>query len=352
MEHIHTFLEEVLKMSASDLHITSGVPPIIRLNGKLQKLNFPVLSNIDTKELIYSILNGDQRERFERNLELDMSYAIPGSRFRVNVYFQRNSVGAAFRVVPVDIKSFRDLNLPVSLEELTKKPRGLVVVTGPTGSGKTTTLATMIDVINSEYSKHIITIEDPIEFLHAHKNCIVNQREVGSDTKDFANALKHALREDPDVILVGEMRDIETVASALTAAETGHLVLATLHTQDAPQTIDRIIDVFPPFQQQQIRIQLAGALQAVVAQQLLPNVNGDGIIPAVEVMIATGAVRNIIREAKTHLLYNAIQTGQKHGMQSLDQALAELYKRGMVSLDAAVSKSLDPIQFKQMIGVT
>lgn len=351
MEQMHSLLEEVLKRGGSDLHLTAGVPPIIRLDGKLQRLKSPVLTDKQTKELIYSILNGDQRERLERNLELDLSYALPHtSRFRVNVYFQRNSVGAAFRVIPIEIKTFKELNLPTSLEDLTKKPRGMVIVTGPTGTGKTTTLATMIDVINNRECKHIITIEDPIEFLHSHKQCMVNQREVGSDTKSFANALKHALREDPDVILLGEMRDIETIASAITAAETGHLVFATLHTQDAPQTVDRIIDVFPPHQQQQIRVQLAGVLQGVIAQQLLPLATEKGQIPAIEVMIATPAIRNIIREAKTHLLYNAIQTGHKLGMMTLDQSLAELYKKGKVSLDSAVNKAVDPQHFKQMVG--
>ena len=350
---MHTLLEETLDMGGSDLHITAGVPPVLRLNGLLKQLNYPSLSDKDTKELIYSILNAEQREKFERNFELDMSYALPErSRFRVNIYFQRNSVGAAFRTIPIDIQSFKELNLPTMLEDLTTRPRGMVIVTGPTGSGKTTTLATMIDLINNRDQKHIITIEDPIEFLHQHKKCIVNQREVGSDTKSFKNALRSALREDPDVILLGEMRDIETISAAITAAETGHLVFATLHTQDAPQTIDRIVDVFPPHQQQQIRIQLAGAIQGVIAQQLLPTVNGQGRVPAVELMVATPAVRNIIREAKTHLLYNAIQTGQKVGMQSLDQSLAELYRKGKVSLDAATNKAADPHHFKAMVGGT
>jgi twitching motility protein PilT len=349
LEQMHILLDEVINRKASDLHITTGVPPIIRLHGELQRLKYPALTSRDTKELIYSILNAEQREKLERNLELDLSYSAPRSRFRVNVYFQRNSIGAAFRVIPIEIKGFKELGLPEHLENLTLKNRGLVVVTGPTGTGKTTTLATMIDLINRRDSKHIITIEDPIEFLHSHKRCIVNQREVGADTLSFSAALKHALREDPDVILLGEMRDIETIGSAITAAETGHLVFATLHTQDAPQTIDRIIDVFPPFQQQQVRVQLAGVIQGVVAQQLLTSSDGDRT-PAIEIMIATPAIRNIIREAKTHLLYNAIQTGQKQGMQSLDQALSMLYRTGRISLDTALSRAADPQQFKQMIG--
>lgn len=349
MEQMNLLLDEVLKRGGSDLHITTGVPPIIRLHGDLKALNYPALSAKDTKELIYSILNDEHRERLERNLELDLSYSAPRSRFRVNVYFQRNSVGAAFRVIPFEIRSFGELNLPDNLENLTLKQRGMIVVTGPTGTGKTTTLATMIDLINRRDNKHIITIEDPIEFMHSHKKCIINQREVGSDTKSFSNALKHALREDPDVILLGEMRDIETISAAITAAETGHLVFATLHTQDAPQTIDRIIDVFPPFQQQQVRIQLAGVIQGVVAQQLMVSSDGRRI-PAIEIMIATPAIRNIIREAKTHLLYNAIQTGHKEGMQSLDQALALLYQKGQITLQAALTRAADPQHFKQMVG--
>jgi len=351
MEQIHKLLEEVLERKASDLHITTGVPATVRLHGQLVPIEDKALTSKETKELVYSILNDAQRERLERNLELDLSYSIPGrSRFRVNVYFQRNSLGAAFRVIPEEIGSFRDLNLPEIIDELTKRPRGLVVVTGPTGSGKTTTLATMIDSINKRDCKHIITIEDPIEFLHSHKKSIVNQREVGQDTKSFANALKYSLREDPDVILLGEMRDIETIAAAITAAETGHLVLATLHTQDAPQTIDRIIDVFPPFQQQQVRVQLAGIIQGIVAQQLLSLKGGVGRIPAIELLLGNPAVRNIIREAKTHLLYNTMQTSHKEGMRTLDQSLAELYMQGKVSLESVLTKAIDPQHMKQIIG--
>ncbi|KKL53388.1 hypothetical protein LCGC14_2275940 [marine sediment metagenome] len=351
MFEIHNFLDEVLKREASDLHITTGVPPMLRLDGDLMPLNDIVLKPNDTKTLIYSILNEAHREKLERNLELDLSYSVPGkSRFRVNVYHQRGSIAAAFRVIPEHILTFKELNLPPLLEELTKKPRGLIIVTGPTGTGKTTTLATMIDAINERDLKHIITIEDPIEYLHNHKKSMVNQREVGEDTKSFANALKYALREDPDVILLGEMRDVETISAAITAAETGHLVLATLHTQDAPQTIDRIIDVFPPHQQEQIRVQLASSLQGIIAQQLLPLKGAKGRIPAIEMLVATPAVRNIIRDAKTHLLYNAMQTGQKDGMKSLDQALSELYKQGKISLESALIKANDAVHMKKIIG--
>ncbi len=351
MERMHKYLEEVLSRKASDLHITAGVAPTIRLNSQLHSISDKKLKPQETKELIYSILNEEQRERFERNLELDLSYALPGkSRFRVNVYFQRGSVSAAFRVIPETIPTFTELNLPSLLEDLTKKPRGMVIVTGPTGSGKTTTLSAMIDCINKRESKHIITIEDPIEYLHKHNKSIINQREVGQDTKSFANALKYVLREDPDVILLGEMRDIETIAAAITAAETGHLVLTTLHTQDAPQTIDRVIDVFPPHQQQQVRVQLAAALQGIISQQLLRLKSEDGLIPAIEVLVATPAVRNIIREAKTHLLYNAMQTGQKEGMKTLDKALSELYMKGKVSLDSVLAKAIDPQHMKKLMG--
>ncbi len=351
MQQMHDLLDIVLERGASDLHITVGVAPTIRLDGELQALSDQVLTPINTKELIYSILNEAQREKFETTLELDLSYGIPGkSRFRVNVYHQRGSIAAAFRVIPDKISSFQELNLPIQLEALTKKPRGLIIVTGPTGSGKTTTLATMIDTINARDSKHIITIEDPIEYIHTHKRSMVNQREVGEDTTSFSNALKYALREDPDVILLGEMRDIETIAAAITAAETGHLVFATLHTQDAPQTVDRIVDVFPPFQQEQVRVQLAGSLQGIVAQQLLPLKDGKGRVPAIEILVATPAVRNIVRDAKAHLLYNAMQTGQKEGMQSLDQALSNLYKSGKVSLESILAKASDPQTMKKMVG--
>ncbi len=345
-------LLKLLEDDASDLHITTGLPPVIRIHGKLMPLTeYPKLTPNDTKEMIYGILTQNQREKLERNLEFDFSYGIPGkARFRVNIYYQRDSLGAAFRVIPVKIKNIEELGLPMSLENITDKVRGFIVVTGPTGSGKTTTLAALIDKINETRSEHIITVEDPIEFLHRHKKCMVNQREVGSDTKSFANALKYVLRQDPDVIMIGEMRDLETIQAALTAAETGHLVFATLHTQDAPQTIDRIIDVFPPYQQQQIRIQLAGTLQGIVAQQLLPTKDDKGRVAAVELLVPTSGVRNMIREAKTHQIYNSMQTGQKYGMITMDQSLADLYRRGIITLETAINKAVFPEDLKQMLG--
>lgn len=351
MIYINDLLVEVLEKGASDLHLTVGVPPIVRVNGTLNSLDYPKLSPKDTQEVIYSILTQEQREQVERRKEFDLSYSVPGqSRFRVNVYYQRNSLAAAFRLIPIRIRGIEELGLPLVLESIAKKPRGFVLVTGPTGSGKSTTLAALIDFINTNRSVHIITIEDPIEYLHKHKKSIINQREIGNDTNTFATALKYVLRQDPDVILVGEMRDMETISTALTAAETGHLVLATLHTQDAPQTIDRIIDVFPPHQQQQIRIQLAGALQCILSQQLLPSRDGNGRVVATEILIPTPGIRNMIREAKTHQIYNAIQTGQKHGMQTLDQSLADLYRRGRISFEMAISQATDPQEVRQILG--
>lgn len=351
MLDINELLTEVLEREASDLHLTVGVPPAVRVNGLLQHLHHPALMPADTQELIYSILTQDQREQVERKKEFDMSYSLPGrSRFRVNVYFQRNSLAAAFRLIPVDIRSLEELGLPNTLEQVVNKPRGFVCVTGPTGSGKSTSLAALIDLINTTRAVHIMTVEDPIEYLHRHKMGIVNQREVGADTDSFANALKFVLRQDPDVILIGEMRDMETISTALTAAETGHLVFTTLHTQDAPQTIDRIIDVFPPHQQQQIRMQLAASLQCVVSQQLLPTADGLGRIVASELLIPTSGIRNMIREAKTHQIYNAMQTGQKYGMQTMDYSLAALYRKGKISLDMALSQASDPQEVKQLLG--
>ncbi|MDI6689417.1 MAG: type IV pilus twitching motility protein PilT [Actinomycetota bacterium] len=344
-------LEEVLRREASDLHLTVGTPPVIRIHGDLVRLDYPKLTPKDTKEMVYSILTSEQRERLEKNLELDFSYSLPGkARFRVNIYHQRNSLAAAFRFIPVEIKTLEELGLPKILETLARKPRGFVLVTGPTGSGKTTTLAALINIINETRNVHIMTIEDPIEYLHHHKKSIVNQREVGLDTKSFANALKYVLRQDPDVILIGEMRDVETIATALTAAETGHLVFATLHTPDAPQSIDRIIDVFPPHQQQQVRIQLAGTLQGIVAQQLLQTRDGRGRVVAVEVLFATPAVRNLIREAKGYQIYNVMQTGQKYGMQTMDQALADLYRRGKISYEMAMARAIDPHDIRQLLS--
>jgi twitching motility protein PilT len=344
-------LLEVLEREASDLHLTVGSPPVVRIHGALERLDYPKLDSNDTRELIYSILSQDQRQRLENEWEIDFSYSIPSrARFRVNAYFQRNSLGAAFRLIPIQIKKLSELGLPPGLHELTRKPRGFVVVTGPTGSGKSTTLAAMIDEINETRDEHIMTVEDPIEFLHRHKRCIVNQREVGADTKSFNRALKSVLRQDPDIILVGEMRDTETMATALTAAETGHLVFATLHTQDAPQTIDRIIDVFPPHQQAQVRVQLSTTLMGVCTQQLLPTRDGRGRVCAVEMLFPTPAVRNLIREGKTHQIDSAMQTGSAHGMQTMDSALADLVRRGAITFELAQRRSKDPEALKRLMG--
>jgi twitching motility protein PilT len=345
-------LEIVLERRASDLHLTAGAPPTIRLHGDLIRLvDYPILSPRALQGMIYAILPQKMRERLEGELELDMSYALPGkARFRVNVYYQRDSIGAAFRLIPYEIKSVESLGLPSVVSDLARYPRGFVVVTGPTGSGKSTSLAGMVDIVNRERSAHIMTVEDPIEFLHKHQQCIVNQREVGSDTHSFAQALKHVLRQDPDVILVGEMRDLETISTAITAAETGHLVFATLHTQDAPQTIDRIIDVFPPHQQQQVRVQLATTLQGIVTQQLLQTSDGLSRAVACEVLICTPAVRNLIREGKVHQIYSIMQAGGRFGMQTMDQALANLVKEGKISQQLAYERSHDPEELNRLIG--
>ncbi len=345
-------LEVVLERGASDLHLTVGAPPTIRLHGDLVRLEeYPQLTPRVLQGMIYAILPQKMRERFEQELELDMSYSLPGkARFRVNVYLQRDSVGAAFRLIPYEIKSIESLELPSVVADLGRYPRGFVVVTGPTGSGKSTTLASMVDIVNRERRAHIMTVEDPIEFLHKHNRCIVNQREVGADTHSFSQALKHVLRQDPDVILVGEMRDLETISTAITAAETGHLVFATLHTQDAPQTIDRIIDVFPPHQQQQVRVQLATTLQGVVTQQLMQTADGHSRCVAVEVLICTPAVRNLIREGKTHQIYSIMQAGGRFGMQTMDQSLANLVKGGRVSQQLAYERCHDPEELNRLIG--
>jgi len=349
---VSELLEIVLDRGASDLHITAGAPPTIRLHGDLIRLaDYPILSPRTLQGMIYAILPQKMRERLEGELELDMSYALPGkARFRVNVYYQRDSIGAAFRLIPYEIKTVESLGLPSVVADLARYPRGFVVVTGPTGSGKSTSLAGMVDIVNRERSAHIMTVEDPIEFLHKHQQCIVNQREVGADTHSFSQALKHVLRQDPDVILVGEMRDLETISTAITAAETGHLVFATLHTQDAPQTIDRIIDVFPPHQQQQVRVQLATTLQGVVTQQLLQTADGRSRAVACEVLICTPAVRNLIREAKVHQIYSIMQAGGRFGMQTMDQALANLVKEGKISQQLAYERSHDPEELNRLIG--
>jgi len=346
-------LMEVVDRRASDLHLTAGAAPMVRVRGRLTALEgYPLLTPADTREIVYSILSNDQRQRLETNWQLDFAYTIPGrARFRVNAYFQRAALGAAFRLIPFEIVPLETLGLPPAVTEFTTRPRGIVLVTGPTGSGKSTTLASVLDVINTTREEHIMTVEDPIEFLHQHKKCIVNQREVGSDATSFSAALKAALRQDPDVILVGEMRDIETISTAITAAETGHLVFATLHTQDAPQTIDRIIDVFPSEQQSQVRVQLAVALQGVVTQQLLPTADGAGRCVASEVMVPTPAVRNLIREGKTHQLYSVLQTGGAVGMQTMDASLSQLVRSGQITRQLAESRSTTPEELRRLLGV-
>jgi twitching motility protein PilT len=345
-------LMEVVSRRASDLHLSAAAPPTVRVRGRLTRLEgYPILTETDTREIVYSILTGDQRQRLETNWQLDFAYSIPGhARFRVNAYYQRGAVGAAFRLIPFDLTSIDALGLPRAVHEFTRKPRGFVLVTGPTGSGKSTSLAAMIDEINSTREEHIMTIEDPIEFLHGHKKCLVNQRELGSDALTFADALKAALRQDPDVILVGEMRDIETISTALTAAETGHLVFATLHTQDTAQTVDRIIDVFPPSQQGQVRMQLSVALQGIMTQQLLPTADGSGRVVACEVLVPNAAVRNLIREGKTHQIYSVLQTGSAQGMQTMDAALAQLIRSGKVSQQLAESRSSAPEELRRLLG--
>jgi twitching motility protein PilT len=343
---IDDLLEQMVTIGASDLHLTVGSPPAYRVRGHITRAEgFESLSSDDTRSLLYRVLTSEQQKNFELKRQLDFAYSIPGlARFRVNVYYQREAVGAAFRLIPQEIKTMEELGLPESLHVLTEKPRGLVLVTGPTGSGKSTTLASIIDEINRTRSEHILTVEDPIEFVHRHKRCIVNQREIGPDALSFAEALKAALRQDPDVILVGEMRDLETISTALTAAETGHLVFGTLHTQSAPSTIDRIIDVFPPAQQEQVRIMIANSLQAIVTQALLPTADGNGRVAALEILFPDDAVRNLIRQAKIEQVYSVMQTNTARGMQTMEQALADLTVRGVVNLDDALSRSSRPDQ--------
>ncbi|MGI9099520.1 MAG: type IV pilus twitching motility protein PilT [Solirubrobacteraceae bacterium] len=345
-------LLEVIERNASDLHLTAGARPTVRVRGQLQQLEeYPVLTTEQTRETVYSILTNDQRQRLETDWQIDFAYAIPGrARFRVNAYYQRAAIGAAFRLIPFSIKTVDELGLPPIMHELAKKPRGFVLVTGPTGSGKSTSLAAVVDEINQTRAEHILTIEDPIEFLHGHKKCIVNQREIGADAQSFAAGLKAALRQDPDVILVGEMRDLETIHTALTAAETGHLVFATLHTQDTPQTIDRIIDVFPASQQQQVRVQLSVALQGIITQQLLPTADGAGRVAACEVLLATPAIRNLIREGKTHQIYSSLQTGASVGMQTMDAALATLVRQDKITRQLAEARSSTPEELRRLLG--
>ncbi len=382
--NIDDLLKETVAGKASDLHLTVGIPPMLRIWGKLTPLTYPALTPEDTFQLAYSMLNTFQKQKFEKNWELDLSYAVTGvGRFRVNVYRQRGSVGVACRVIPDVIPSIEELNIPMVLKDLCRMPRGLILVTGPTGHGKSTSLAAMLNFINHERSAHIMTIEDPIEYVHHHQRSMVNQRELGFDTQAFPNALRAVLREDPNVIMIGEMRDLETIAAALTIAETGHLVFATLHTANAAQSIDRIVDVFPPHQQQQIRVQLSGVLEAVISQQLLTNLQfverkerrpmaaaavartstgGDGRrreqwpsleelgrVPAVEIMIATPAIRNLIRESKTHQIHTSIQTGAQFGMQTMDQSLYSLYSRRLISLENALARAIHPDELRKMI---
>jgi twitching motility protein PilT len=344
-------LIQVMEKNASDLHLTAGAPPMIRYHGQLHALDFPRLTPQLCREVVYSILTNEQRQRLETDWQIDFAYSIPGrARFRVNAYFQRASISAAFRLIPHEMPALKDLGLPKVLQDFVAKPRGFVLVTGPTGSGKSTTLAAMLDLINETRQEHILTIEDPIEFLHKHKKCIVNQRELGGDAQSFGLGLKAALREDPDVILVGEMRDLETISTALTAAETGHLVFATLHTQDTAQTIDRIVDVFPPEQQHQVRVQLSVALQGIVTQQLLPTADGQGRAVATEVLVPTPAVRNLIREGKTHQIYSALQTGGAHGMQTMDASLVELVRAHKISRELAEARSSTPEELRRLMG--
>lgn len=346
---IKDLLRYAVHKGASDVHLTAKSPPILRIDGKLEPSQMEVLTPEDTKKIIFSLLSDQQKQQFEHDLELDFSFTVPGlSRFRVNVHMQRSSVEAALRVVPSRIPTLAELGLPPIVSELARKSNGLVLVTGPTGVGKTTTLAAMVDLINTEKQYLIVCIEDPIEYVHHNKRSVIKQREVFADTHSFASALKHVLRQDPNLVVVGEMRDLETIATALTAAETGHLVLATIHTPDAVQTIDRIIDVFPPHQQQQIRIQLASTLQAVVSQQLIPLARGPGRVVGSEVMVATSAVRNLIRERATEQIPTLIQTGSQYGMQSMDKSLKDLFRRGAVTFEAIRDRVKNMEEFESL----
>jgi twitching motility protein PilT len=349
---LHQLLKTMVERGGSDLHITTNSAPQIRVDGKLSPLDLPALSAPETKQLVYSVLTDAQKHRFEENLELDFSFGIKGlARFRANIFNQRGATAAVYRQIPYEILGFKELGLPTVVEEICARPRGLVLVTGPTGSGKSTTLAAMIDKINRERHEHIITIEDPVEFLHSHKSCIVNQRELHADTHSFTNALRSALRQDPDVVLIGEMRDLETIESALRIAETGHLTFGTLHTNSAAQTINRVVDVFPAHQQPQIRAQLSFVLEGILCQSLLPRANGKGRVMAMEILVPNAAIRNLIREDKVHQIYSMMQTGQaKYGMQTFNQSLATLYFRKMITLQTALSRSSNPDELQEMIA--
>jgi twitching motility protein PilT len=348
---LHQLLRAMIEKGASDLHITTGQSPLLRIDGSIVPLKLPKLEPVDTKRLCYTILTEEQKIQFEQNNELDFAFGVRGlSRFRANIFMQRDNVAGAFRTIPFKILSFEELGLPAVVPELANKPSGLVLVTGPTGSGKSTTLASIIDKINTEQRMHIMTVEDPIEYLHPHKLSVVNQREVGTDTESFKIALKYVLRQDPDVVLVGEMRDLETIEAALTISETGHLVFATLHTNSAVSTINRVIDVFPPHQQQQVRVKLSFVLQGVLSQQLIPRMGAPGRVIAVEVLIPNPAIRNLIREDKIHQIYSQMQVGQeKHGMQTLNQSLYNLWARRIISLEEAQGRSLEPDELRMMM---
>jgi twitching motility protein PilT len=347
---VDKLLNVMVENGASDLHITAGVPPMLRIDGKLVPVKHPPLNPSDTKELCYSVLTDMQKHRFEETWELDFSFGMENlGRFRGNIFTQRGAVAGAFRLLPFKLKSYQELGLPPVLAELARKPRGLIVITGPTGSGKTTTLASVVDQVNNERHEHIVTIEDPIEYVFQHKNCVVNQREIGSDTKSFANALRSVLREDPDVVLIGEMRDLETIKIALTLSETGHLTLATLHTNTAVQTINRIIDVFPPHEQSQVRAQLSFVLEGILCQTLIPRIGGGRVL-AVEVLVPNPAIRNLIREDKVHQIYSQQQIGQeKWKMQTLNQSLSDLYLRKLITYEDAIGKSQEPEEIKRII---
>ena len=352
MPGIHQLLKAMVEQGASDLHISTGTPPQVRINGHMLPMKLPHLLPADTKQLCYSILTDAQKRRFEEESELDLSFGVKGlARFRCNIFLQRGAVAAAFRVIPYKILTFEELGMPPVVRDIARKPRGLVLVTGPTGSGKSTTLAAIIDAINHERHEHIITIEDPIEYIHPHKNCLVNQREVGADTQSFKKALKYILRQDPDVVLLGELRDLETIEAALTIAETGHLCFATLHTNGCVQTINRMVDVFPTNQQAQVRTQLSFVLEGVLSQTLIPKADGKGRVLALEVMVPNMAIRSLIRDDKVHQIYSQMQMGQeKFGMQTMNQALFMLFHKKLVSLDDAMARSSDPEELRQMIA--
>ncbi len=349
---LHQLLKAMLDKGASDLHITTGSPPQLRIDGQLVPLRTEALTPVDTKQLCYSVLTDAQKLRFEEDQELDLSFGVKNlARFRSNIFMQRGAVAGAFRLVPFKVIPLRELGLPGVVEDLCERPRGLVLVTGPTGSGKSTTLASMIDKINTAQRSHIVTVEDPIEFLHPHKNCLVNQREVGSDTQSFKRALKYILRQDPDIVLIGEMRDLETIEAALTLAETGHLAFATLHTNGAVQSISRIIDVFPPHQQSQVRALLSFVLEGVISQTLIPRASGSGRVLCAECMVPNSAIRNLIREDKIHQIYSQMQIGQaKFGMQTMNQSLCDLYLRGMITLEECLGRSSELEELKTMIA--